>query len=139
MKEQVATRKAEIQADKPLLNDAFSMLVKANQSEASKYQMDDQELVSFFCTAFSFAQTIFQYIRLEMFSFYYSLVTVRSFVPLSNRGSVFVLTDCSIETTAHTLAATLGFLGLYNDVQEEVLEQIISVIGHERDPVCTKT
>jgi len=94
MKEQVATRKAEIDAGKPLLDDAFSMLVKANQSEASKYQMDDQELI----------------------------------------GNVFVLLFAGHETTAHTFAATLGFLGLYNDIQEEVLEQIISVIGPERDP-----
>lgn len=40
------------------------------------------------------------------------------------------------ETTAHTLAATLGFLGLYEEIQEEVLEQIISVVGYDRDPVC---
>jgi hypothetical protein len=39
------------------------------------------------------------------------------------------------ETTAHSLAATLGFLGLYDDVQNEVLEQIVSVIGYDRDPV----
>ena len=40
-----------------------------------------------------------------------------------------------LETTAHTLAATLGFLGLHEDIQEEVYEQIISVIGLDRDPV----
>jgi hypothetical protein len=39
------------------------------------------------------------------------------------------------ETTAHSLAATLGFLGLYEDIQNEVLEQIIAVIGYDRDPV----
>jgi hypothetical protein len=41
------------------------------------------------------------------------------------------------ETTAQSLAATLGFIGLYDDVQNEVLEQIVSVVGYDRDPVCT--
>jgi len=40
-----------------------------------------------------------------------------------------------LETTAHTFAATLGFLGLHEEIQEEIHEQIISVIGHGRDPV----
>ena len=41
------------------------------------------------------------------------------------------------ETTAQSLAATLGFIGLYDDVQNEVLEQIVSVVGYDRDPVRT--
>jgi hypothetical protein len=40
------------------------------------------------------------------------------------------------ETTAHSLAATLGFIGLHDDIQNEVLEQIVSVVGYDRDPVC---
>lgn len=39
------------------------------------------------------------------------------------------------DTTAHTLAATLGLLGLHEDIQDEVYEQIISVVGPDRDPV----
>jgi hypothetical protein len=39
------------------------------------------------------------------------------------------------DTTAHTLAAALGFLGLHEEIQEEVYEQIISVVGPDRDPV----
>lgn len=46
---------------------------------------------------------------------------------------------CSIrsitETTAHSLSATLGFLSVYADLQEEIYQQIISVVGYERDPV----
>ena len=42
-----------------------------------------------------------------------------------------------LETTAHALAATLGFLGLYENIQEEVHQQIISIIGHDRDPVLS--
>jgi len=41
-----------------------------------------------------------------------------------------------VDTTAHTLAATLGFLALHEDIQEEVYEQITSVVGSDRDPVC---
>ena len=39
------------------------------------------------------------------------------------------------ETTGHTLAATLGFLGIYQEEQDTVYEQIVSVIGDGRDPV----
>ena len=46
-------------------------------------------------------------------------------------GSTFIFP----ETTALTLAATLGLLGLYEDIQEEVHQHIISIIGHDRDPV----
>lgn len=40
-----------------------------------------------------------------------------------------------IETTGHTLAATLGFLGIYQEEQDIVYEQIMDVIGNDRDPV----
>ena len=49
--------------------------------------------------------------------------------------STFIL----LETTVHTLAATLGFLGLYENIQEEVHKHIISIIGHDRDPVLPIT
>jgi hypothetical protein len=39
------------------------------------------------------------------------------------------------ETTAHTLSATIGLLGLYQDIQDEVLHQILEVVGPTRDPV----
>jgi hypothetical protein len=41
----------------------------------------------------------------------------------------------STETTAYSLASTIGFLSLHEDIQEEVLEQIQSVVGYDRDPV----
>ena len=41
-----------------------------------------------------------------------------------------------IETTAHSLAATLGLLALSNDVQEDIFQHIISVIGYDKAPVC---
>lgn len=48
---------------------------------------------------------------------------------------VVLFLKSSIETTAHTLAATLGFLALNQDVQDEVFEQIKEVVGYGRDPV----
>ena len=41
-----------------------------------------------------------------------------------------------IDTTAHSIAAALGLLALNNDVQEEIYQHIISVIGYDNDPVC---
>ncbi|KAL5531294.1 hypothetical protein ACEPAG_4171 [Sanghuangporus baumii] len=49
-------------------------------------------------------------------------------------GNVFVLLFAGHETTGHTLAATLGFLGIYQEEQDAVYEQIMSVVGIERDP-----
>ncbi|KAI0064327.1 cytochrome P450 [Artomyces pyxidatus] len=49
-------------------------------------------------------------------------------------GNVFGLMFAGHETTAHTLAATLGFLGLYPDIQKDVYEEIIRVVGKDRDP-----
>ncbi len=40
-----------------------------------------------------------------------------------------------IESTAYTLAATIGFLGLHSEVQEEIYQKIIKVVGHDSDPV----
>jgi len=42
------------------------------------------------------------------------------------------------ETTAHTLGATLGFLAYYPEIQEEVYEHILSVVGKNRDPVASR-
>ncbi|KAL0568976.1 hypothetical protein V5O48_012994 [Marasmius crinis-equi] len=49
-------------------------------------------------------------------------------------GNVFILLFAGHETTANTLAATLGFLSVYPDAQDEVLQQIIDVVGWDRDP-----
>ena len=43
------------------------------------------------------------------------------------------------ETTAHTLAATLGLLALNDDVQDEIYLHIVSVIGYDHDPVCASS
>ncbi len=39
------------------------------------------------------------------------------------------------ETTARVLAATIGLLSIHSEIQEEIYQQIISVVGDERDPV----
>ncbi|KAH7926118.1 cytochrome P450 [Leucogyrophana mollusca] len=44
-------------------------------------------------------------------------------------GNVFALMFAGHETTAHTLAATLGFLALHEDIQDEVAAQVRDVIG----------
>ncbi|KAJ7634855.1 cytochrome P450 [Roridomyces roridus] len=49
-------------------------------------------------------------------------------------GNVFVLMFAGHETTAHTLAATLCFMAIHQEIQDEVVEQINSVVGFERDP-----
>ncbi|THU93650.1 cytochrome P450 [Dendrothele bispora CBS 962.96] len=50
-------------------------------------------------------------------------------------GNVFVMLFAGHETTAHTLAATLGFLAVYDEFQEEAAKEIIDVVGMERDPI----
>ena len=54
-----------------------------------------------------------------------------------HRGLILAyLSDYDVsETTAHTLAATLGFLGIHPEIQREVYEEIVQVVGHDRDPV----
>ncbi|KAF9256525.1 cytochrome P450 [Marasmius fiardii PR-910] len=49
-------------------------------------------------------------------------------------GNVFVMLFAGHETTAHTLAATLAFLSLDQPAQDEVVQQIVDVVGYERDP-----
>ncbi|KAJ7666226.1 cytochrome P450 [Mycena polygramma] len=93
MHQQVAERKAEVAAGNTR-PDAFTMLVKANQDESSKIQLDDQELI----------------------------------------GNIFLFMFAGHETTAHTLSGTLGFMALHPEIQEEVVEQIISVVGPDREP-----
>jgi hypothetical protein len=42
----------------------------------------------------------------------------------------------TVETTASTLATTIGFLGLHSKIQDDVYQKVIEVVGHDRDPVC---
>ncbi|KAF9258195.1 cytochrome P450 [Marasmius fiardii PR-910] len=49
-------------------------------------------------------------------------------------GNVFVMLFAGHETTAHTLAATLALLSLHEAEQDEVVQQIVDVVGYERDP-----
>ncbi|KAJ7100252.1 cytochrome P450, partial [Mycena belliarum] len=94
MQDQLTERKAQVAASGDTGADAFTMLVKANQDESTKYQLDDEEVI----------------------------------------GNVFLLMFAGHETTAHTLAATLGFMAIHQDIQDEILEHIMSVLGPDRDP-----
>lgn len=49
-------------------------------------------------------------------------------------GNVFLLLFAGHETTAHTLAATLGLLALYQDIQDEILQHILETVGPTREP-----
>ncbi|KAJ7359256.1 cytochrome P450 [Mycena albidolilacea] len=93
MQEQVVERKALVAAgDKRA--DAFTIMVKANEDESTKYRLDDQELI----------------------------------------GNIFVLLFAGHETTGSSLAVTVGYMAIHDDIQEEVVEQIMSVLGPDRDP-----
>jgi cytochrome P450 len=39
------------------------------------------------------------------------------------------------ETTANTLAACLALLALHEEIQDEVFEEILSIVGRDEDPV----
>ncbi|KAH9973784.1 cytochrome P450 [Lactifluus volemus] len=49
-------------------------------------------------------------------------------------GNVFGMMFAGHETTAYSLASTIGFLGLHSDIQEDLYEQIVEVVGHDREP-----
>ncbi|TFK28623.1 cytochrome P450 [Coprinopsis marcescibilis] len=49
-------------------------------------------------------------------------------------GNIFIILLAGHETTAQTLAATLAQLALHPEIQDEIFEQIISVVGLNRDP-----
>ncbi|KAG5634315.1 hypothetical protein H0H81_002432 [Sphagnurus paluster] len=95
--------------------DAFTILVRANERETGKFRLDAQEVVSFSFGCFDAWGNRF----------------------LSGRGqigNVFVMLFAGYETTGHTLSATLALLAIHQDVQDEILEQIVSVVGYDRDP-----
>jgi len=48
-------------------------------------------------------------------------------------GNVFVMLFAGHETTANTLAGVMGYLGIYQEYQEEAYQQIVAVCG-DRDP-----
>lgn len=95
--------------------DVFSMLVAANQSENERLKLSDQELIG----------NIFVILFAGHGSY------IRASVNLAGDG----LKSIFPETTAHTLAATLGFMSLYEDIQDDVVQQILDVVGLDRDPV----
>ncbi|KAK0237713.1 cytochrome P450 [Armillaria nabsnona] len=49
-------------------------------------------------------------------------------------GNVFIMLFAGHETTAHTLAAALGFLAVYDDIQDEVYDQIKSLLSDQTEP-----
>ncbi|KAJ7158345.1 cytochrome P450 [Mycena crocata] len=49
-------------------------------------------------------------------------------------GNVFLFMFAGHETTAHSLAGTLGFMAIHEEIQDEVFKQIMTVVGPDRDP-----
>lgn len=49
-------------------------------------------------------------------------------------GNVFVMLFAGHETTAHTLAASLAYLACNPKLEQEMLDEIISVVGWDRKP-----
>lgn len=47
------------------------------------------------------------------------------------------LTEMAAETAAQSLAATLGFLAVHDEIQEEVYQEIKTVLSDHLDPVRT--
>ncbi|KAF8623908.1 hypothetical protein AX15_006138 [Amanita polypyramis BW_CC] len=98
MNVKVAQRKVMVQNSKAdgleLESDIFTMLVQANEDEAAKHKLDDQELI----------------------------------------GNVYIMLTAGHETTASSLATTIGLMALHTDIQDDVFEQIDAVIGCNRDP-----
>ena len=144
MKAQVRERRAVIGSTAPgernadtTQTDAFTMLVKANEDEGGKFKLNDEELVrwTFLQAFFFFFGTLLSLrCRLAMSLLCCLLVMVANRL-LAFRNS-FKLWLVMIETTAHSLAATLGLLALNNDVQDEIFQHIISVVGYDHAPVC---
>ncbi|TFK28630.1 cytochrome P450 [Coprinopsis marcescibilis] len=84
--------RSELGADQ-LAEDCFTMMVKANEEEGSKFRMTDQELV----------------------------------------GNMYILLFAGHDSTSNALAATLAYLAIDTDIQDEIVEQIVSVVGWDRD------
>ncbi|KAL0565152.1 hypothetical protein V5O48_016876 [Marasmius crinis-equi] len=49
-------------------------------------------------------------------------------------GNVFLLLLAGHETTANALAGTFGFLAAHPEIQKEVYDHIVDVVGMDRDP-----
>ncbi|KAH9973810.1 cytochrome P450 [Lactifluus volemus] len=107
--ELISERRAELNGDDTdrgmARKDIFSLLVLASEEE-SKFHLSDDELVS---------DNMKGSTRYKM-------------------GNVFGMMFAGHETTASTLASTIGFLGLHSDIQEDLYEQIVDVVGHDREP-----
>lgn len=136
MHSQVAERKADIRArgsdGARRDNDAFTMLVQANEDEGGKFKLDDQELVRhshfcIICIMIDKATVDWQRLHHALRGSWYAFAFFGSW-KYQHIGH-------TLETTAHSIAATLGFLSLNPDIQEKTYKHIISTVGHDRDPV----
>jgi hypothetical protein len=118
-------------------DDVFGMLIRANEEDGGKFPLSDIELVSRSSSNSLPSGWTPQYFledwervsdpcRWPWYAFIVSLL-------VDVNRSIDWMPET--ETTAHTLAATLALLGLNQDIQDEVLQQILEIVGPTREPV----
>jgi len=129
MHEQVEKRRLEVREGTSRRNDVFTRLVEANEEEESKFRLADDELVS------DIPQMRDNMLRARIDREHLRYALRGTWWVIFQPPSPDVLSGVLSETTAHTLAATLGFLAYYSDIQEEVHQHILSIIGDSRNPV----
>ncbi|KAG6830546.1 hypothetical protein H0H87_007745 [Tephrocybe sp. NHM501043] len=116
MSREISIREEEVRNGSELADqrvDAFTMLVRANEQETDKLKLTDQEVIgNVFIMLFAGHGEIHQVFK-----------------------SSWLTSQKMTETTAHTLSATLALLALHQDIQTEILEHIVEVVGYEHDPM----
>ena len=72
-----------------------------------------------------------------MYMAYYLLDMVSYLI--NSMWRVYWINCWTTETTGHTLAVALGFLALHQDEQKNVYDQILDVVGNDRQPVSSQS
>lgn len=136
MEEQISIRKQLVGTESNMESpDAFTMMVQANEEGETKYALDNDELV---CLSTTCRGSLYL-----MFPFQIGNVFVLLF---AGHGKLFELlvweagrfVNTFTETTAHTFAAALSYLAVNPDIQQEILDHIVSVVGWDGKPVRGK-
>ncbi|KAG6900466.1 hypothetical protein C0993_010184 [Termitomyces sp. T159_Od127] len=110
MEHEIAVRTEEVRAGSESSEgrvDAFTMLVRANEQETGKLKLSNEEV---------------------------GTVSILPYLSTSQYSDADVINN-GVETTAHTLSATLALLALHQDIQDEISQHAVSVIGYDREPV----
>ncbi len=109
--------------------DAFTMLAKANEDEGTKLSLSGGELVN--GPFLSNGAWSSNFNRLGMSSRFCLRDTVLIFAYSAVHNGLTFPT----ETSAHTLAATLADVSIHPDIQQQIVDQILLIVGIDRVPV----